>query len=281
MSEMNAGAEQAPDENPIIYPDEPIAPKIKTNTVATTQSSTEDTVSRTMFNYVVVAATFLMVGIMIGGLTFGNNSGIDEVTLRRALNDAVAAAGGNESALVDMTLMADDDPYIGDEDAPIVIVEFSAYACPYCGRHFTETLEPLLENYGEHIRYVYRDFPIINTQISQPASLAANCANEQGRFWEYHDMIFNNQQSLGSPTFLLQAATELDLDMDAFTECLDEERYAGEVEGDYVDGILNNISGTPAFYVNGQFLSGALPYEVFERAVLLELDRLGIATDPA
>lgn len=285
MSDTNAGTEFSPEDMPILQPDELQTSNAKTQAAAATTSATttssKESVPRTTFNYVVIAATFLIVGIVIGGLTFGSSDGgVDEQTLRRAINQAVAAAGGDGTSLVDMDLMADDDPFIGSEDAPVTIVEFSAYACPYCARHFEDTLEPLLENYGDYIRYVYRDFPVINPQVSQPAAFAANCANEQGRFWDYHEMLFSNQERLGN-TFFLQAATELDLDMDAFTECIDDNRYVGEVEGDYVDGILNNISGTPAFYINGQFLSGALPYEAFERAVLRELSRLGIEPDQA
>jgi protein-disulfide isomerase len=174
-----------------------------------------------------------------------------------------------------MTQLVNDDPYLGEADAPIVIVEFSAYACPYCGRHFQQTVAPLLENYGQYVRYVYRDFPSINPNVSFPAAMAANCAEEQGKFWEYHDVLFNNQQSLGEAYFV-QVAEELGLDMDQFNACVADQKYYDEVNTDFYDGLALGISGTPSFYINGKFYSGAQPYQFFERVIQRELNALGI-----
>ncbi len=232
------------------------------------------TLSRNTFNALVIGATFLVIGVVIGALAFGGSSGVDETQVRAIVRDVLEESGVD--SLEDMQLMADDDPYIGDEDAPIVIVEFSAYACPYCGRHFEQTLEPLLENYGQYIRYVYRDFPTINPNVSFPAAMAANCAEEQGMFWEYHELLFANQERL-SAQYLPQAAAELGLNLDEFNECLSSQRYYSEVENDFYDGSVLGISGTPSFYINGSFYSGAQPYEFFERVIQRELDRAGIS----
>ena len=221
---------------------------------------------RTMFNYLVIALVFFVVGIVTGAVSFSQARGTDADTIERIVAEAVAGleAGSTADSGNDMSELVDDDPSIGDDDAPVVIVEFSAYACPYCGRHFNETVDPLLDNYGEHIRYVYRDYPTINPQVSFPAAMAANCARDQGAFWEYHDALFNNQNQLGDD-FFRQLAADLELDTGQFNNCLTDETYYDEVNNDYLDGLVNNISGTPSFYINGEFYSGALPYEFFEK----------------
>jgi protein-disulfide isomerase len=187
------------------------------------------------------------------------------------------AENERQTAMSERNEIADDDPYIGDVNAPITIVEFSAYACPYCARHFQQTFAPLLENYGQYIRYVYRDFPVINQEVSTIASLAAQCANAQGKFWEYHDELFRNQQELaGGRDFFIQLASTLGLDTPTFTTCYDNQQYASEVTADLIAGDTLGITGTPAFYINGRMVSGALPYENFERIVLSELRKAGI-----
>ncbi len=231
------------------------------------------TLSRSTLNTIVVGVVFLVVGVIIGALALGSN-GMDETAVRRIVQEMLRDSGMDAGE--DMQLMADDDPYIGDEDAPIVIVEFSAYACPYCGRHFEQTLEPLLENYGQYIRYVYRDFPTINPNVSFPAAMAANCAEEQGLFWEYHEILFENQELL-STAYLPEAAAQLGMNVNEFNECLSSQRYYTEVENDFYDASVLGISGTPSFYINGKFYSGAQPYEFFERVIQRELDAAGIA----
>lgn len=200
------------------------------------------------------------------------SGGLDEATVQRIVTDALAQANRQDSKRFELV---DNDPFLGDVDAAVVIVEFSAYACPFCKRHYDQTFVPLLENYGQYIRYVYRDFPTINPDVSFPAALAANCAEEQGKFWEYHELLFANQSRLGRDYFFL-AAEQLELDMAEFTVCFEEQRYLDEVNADYFDGSLNSISGTPSFFINGTSISGAQPYEIFERIVLRELDKAGI-----
>jgi protein-disulfide isomerase len=232
------------------------------------------TLSRTTLNYVVIAIVFFAVGILVGMIGFGGKSTVDQAAIEVAVSNVLIEAGIMQ-APADMAVVVDDDPYLGPEDAPVVIVEFSAYACPYCGRHFEQTFAPLLENYAQYIRYVYRDFPTINPNISVPASLAANCAHEQGKFWEYHNLLFSNQELLG-PDYFVQAGEELGLDMVAFNACTQDQSYIQEVNADYSAGIALGISGTPSFYINGKYYSGARPYEYFEGIILRELDEAGI-----
>jgi protein-disulfide isomerase len=255
------------------------APKVEnfTEVVNSEKAKAQDdmiTLSRTTVNYVVIAVAFFAVGIVVGMFGFGGRSNVDEAAIEAAVSRVLIDAGVMMPP-ADMTVLVDDDPYLGDENAPIVIVEFSAYACPYCGRHFQQTFAPLLENYGEYIRYVYRDFPTINPNVSVPASLAANCANEQGKFWDYHNILFAHQDLLG-PDYFVQAASDLGLDMAAFNTCVQEQTYIQEVNSDYSAGIQLGISGTPSFYINGRFYSGARPYEYFESIILRELEKAGI-----
>lgn len=253
----------------------------------TTMNKSEEVivVSKVAFNYVVIAITFLVVGILIG--MFGLNDGqdntnvtIDEAQLRAVLVSVLEDSDLNFGAGVteldnDRFALVDDDPYLGDEDAPIVIVEFSDFFCTFCKRHFDQTFTPLLENYGQHIRYVYRDYAQL-TPESQPAAIAAQCANEQDAFWDFHTEFFSNQQSLGRD-FYIATAEQFELDVDEYIACLDENRYQDEVQIDLLDGQLEGVRGTPGFFVNGQFLSGAQPYQLFERLIQKELTQAGIS----
>jgi len=239
-------------------------------------------VSKVTFNYIIIAITFLVVGIAIG--VFGLDAGQDKVNvtinedqlrevLVSVLEDTTLNLGGGATS--DRFALVDDDPYIGTEDAPIVIVEFSDFFCTFCKRHFDQTFTPILENYGEHIRYVYRDYAQL-TPESQPAAIAAQCANEQGAFWDFHNEFFNNQQSLGRD-FYIATAEQFGLNVDDYTACLDDNRYLEEVQIDLLDGQLEGVRGTPGFFVNGQFLSGAQPYQLFERLIQKELTQAGIS----
>lgn len=253
-----------------------------TNTTPMSSDAGENVlvISRTVFNYAVTAVVFLIVGIVIGALAFSHQpaAAIDAELLRGIVREAVADLQLTAGDPADNRFeLVDNDPYLGAEDAPVVIVEFSAYACPFCGRHFTQTLAPLIENYGEYVRYVYRDFPIINPNVSFPSSLAAQCANEQGQFWAFHEVLFNNQNRLAEGlSFFRETAEDLELDIDEFIVCFEEQRYADEVQNDMLDAQLLNLTGTPSFFINGQFISGAQPYEIFERLIRRELDKLGI-----
>ena len=237
---------------------------------------------RKMLGYVVVAVACYLLGLAIGSGSLNAPEEaaaavkVDEAQLRAVIlsvleeRDLAAADDGAP----DRFALVDDDPYLGAEDAPVVIVEFSDFFCTYCKRHFDQTFTPLLENYGEYIRYVYRDFARL-TPESGPASEAAQCAFEQGKFWEFRADFFSNQDALGRD-FYLETAAKHELDMEAYTACLDDRRYLDEVEIDGLDGQLAGVRGTPGFFINGQILSGAQPYGIFERMTQRELDLAGI-----
>ena len=162
------------------------------------------------------------------------------------------------------------NPSFGPADAPVTIIEFSDYQCPYCKRWHDEVFKLLLVKYPDQVRFVYRDLPLGSHNQAAKAAEAANCANEQNVFWEYHDKIFSYAADMGRNTFL-NYASELNLDMPIFIECLDSSRYADEVAADLIYAQSLGIGSTPTFFVNGLFVQGALPYENFKSLIEQEL----------
>ncbi len=171
------------------------------------------------------------------------------------------------------------DPVTGPADAPITIVEFSDFECPFCQRHFQEVYPLIMSEYGDQIRYVYRDFPLNSIHPNAtPAAEAGLCALEQGAFWPYHDLLFGGPLELGRASYESYASS-LGLDVDAFIVCLDDGRYFEEVEADLQIGIETGVSSTPTFFINGIGLVGAQPFEVFQQIINYELERLAAETN--
>jgi protein-disulfide isomerase len=172
-------------------------------------------------------------------------------------------------------ISADDDPFLGEKSAPITIIEFSDYECPYCQQFHLETFSRLLEEYGGHIRFVYRDFPITPVHDNAlPAAIAANCAGELGDYWDFHDGLFRSE-GLGRDAYV-QLAASLGVDLPAFEACIDGARYSDEVLADLDYAYRLGVNATPTFFINGILLVGAQPFENFEAVILQELQRLGI-----
>ena len=198
----------------------------------------------------------------------------DFLTNRREF-DAVARL--RESASVEILIepprieVAATGPSRGPADAKVTIVEISDFQCPYCQR-VTPTIAAITERYPNDVRIVYRNFPLRNHSRAQPAAEAALCADEQGKFWPYHDLLFENPRAL-EDTQLLSYAEQLDLDEDAFGACYKERRFAEQVSRDAAEGRAAGVTGTPAFFVNGVMLSGAKPAEAFFEIIEAELAR--------
>jgi protein-disulfide isomerase len=170
---------------------------------------------------------------------------------------------------------ADDDPAQGPEDASVTIIEFSDFQCPYCARFQSETLPQILTDYGDRVRFVYRDFPLTGLhENALKAAEASECADEQGAYWKYHDLLFQNQSALDDAS-LKNYAASLGLDTATFNQCLDSDKYMSEVQKDEQDGITAGVQGTPAFFINGMPLSGAQPYSAFQAAIDAALAEAG------
>ncbi len=172
----------------------------------------------------------------------------------------------------------DDDPIVGSEDAKVVLIEFSDFQCPFCSRFWEQTLPSIKENYVEtgKIQFVYRDFPLDNLHPqATPASEASECAHEQDMFWDFHDKLYLNYQSLNVDNYRTWAE-ELGIDMTQFNDCVDSKKYQSEVRNDFSDGQSSGVTGTPGFVIGikqedgtvvGENIKGAQPYSVFEAAI--------------
>jgi protein-disulfide isomerase len=172
-------------------------------------------------------------------------------------------------------------PPLGDKDAPVKIVEFSDMQCPFCRSYFTTAFQQIKSDYidtGKAVVY-YRHYPLSFHPAAQKSAEAIECANDQNKFWELHDLMFEKQQALdpsgGTVEFTVDDikswASELGLDMTAFNQCIDNDTYAEKVSADLADGNTAGVTGTPAFYINGTPLIGAQPYESFKAVIDQEL----------
>lgn len=158
-------------------------------------------------------------------------------------------------------------PSQGDADAPVTVVEFTDYQCPYCGAFARDTEEALLKAYDGQVRFVVRHFPITGIhQYAQKAAEAAECAFDQDRFWEYHEALFAHQDALDEAS-LRAYAKEVGLDGRTFGQCLSSGEKAAVVAADQADGQRYGVSATPTFFINGQRFVGAKPIDEFKQVI--------------
>jgi protein-disulfide isomerase len=165
-------------------------------------------------------------------------------------------------------------PSEGPASAPVTLVEFSDFQCPYCANLF-RTLHEILSKYGAQVRLVYKNFPL--RQIHPNAEKAAEaglCAADQGQFWQMHDLMFQTQDQLSEEDLKAKAA-QLKLDAEAFNQCLGSGKNAGKVNQDLFTGAKLGVSGTPVLFINGRFVSGAVPFEDIAKIVDEELKLRG------
>jgi protein-disulfide isomerase len=157
-------------------------------------------------------------------------------------------------------------PMLGEEDAAITIIEFSDFQCPYCSRAANGPVKEVIKNYVDtgKAKLYFMNYPLGFHQYAQAAAEASECANEQGRFWEMHDKIFENQGSLSQES-LVTWAKELKLDMNMFNTCLNDGKYKQEVQKDMAIAQSAGVQGTPSFLINGNLIVGAQPFEAFKQ----------------
>jgi len=191
-------------------------------------------------------------------------------------NGGTGTVDQNTQEINTVDVSEDDDPVKGDLSAPVTIIEFSDFQCPYCAKFYTDTLPQLEQEYIDtgKVKIVYRDFPLTNIHpLATPAALAAECANEQNKFWEYHNILFEKQDEwveIGEDKFK-EYASEIGLDAEQFADCFESEKYKDELLADLNDGDAAGVSGTPAFFINGRMLSGAQPFSAFQSIIEDEL----------
>ena len=243
----------------------------------------EDTApGRTPLHPYVIPAAILIAGAMIAGAVAITNHGPG-----RAGQQTSAAVG--QAAVPDSKALAGDAPFLGSPAAPVTVVEFADFQCPFCAAvagaenavasslksrdpSWLPAIPLMIKNYvaAGKVKFVYRDFPFLG-QESEWASEAAACANEQGKFWDYHDYLYAHQNGENQGAFtkdnLKHLALQLGLDGSAFNACLDSDKFLAAVRKSRSEGQSFGVSGTPTSFVNGQALVGAASYREFSAAI--------------
>jgi len=235
-----------------------------------TPHTNNDTVTfkRSHFYSVLVALAFA-VGILVGYLVWGRNSSATAAANNNPSAQAVQPAPTQAFRRYDIPI--EGFPSIGPQDAPIVIVEFSDYQCPFCKRWHDQVYAPLMAAYPGKIRLVYRNLPL--TQLhpqAMSAAEAALCAEEQNAFWQYHEKLFEYSDALADDLYA-RLASELGLDAAAFETCMTEHKFQGEIQADMDFSIKLGIQSTPTFFVNGLAIIGAQPLTEFQQLIDDEL----------
>jgi protein-disulfide isomerase len=214
---------------------------------------------------------FLFAFVLLIGIVLGYAAAL--MINRSPVSTTVAQGPEPQSMVTVVPPTADNDPAWGPENAKVTIIEFSDFQCPYCKQFFDNTYRQLKVAYSDRVRFVYRDFPVAsNHPEAQAAAEAAECANDQGRFWEYHDALFSNQDKLQA-SYYFELATQLGLDQHKFSDCLRSGKYTDEVAQDFGAGLNAGVTGTPTFFINGRIVVGAQPYQTFKQIIDQELSR--------
>lgn len=248
----------------------PRAPEVVQETDAAPDAEEFITFKRSHFYSVLVVLAFA-VGILVGYAIWGRGAVAAATPPAAPQQPAAPAVQPTEAPqYVRYDIPTEGYPSFGPEDAPITIVEFSDFQCPFCRRFHEQTYQALLDEYPGQIRFVYRNLPLTSIHPdAMSAAVASLCANDQGVFWEYHDKLFSSD-ALGREVYL-QYATELGMDTEEFTACLDSGKHDEFIQKD-MDFALNlGVRSTPTFFINGLALVGAQPLANFQQLIDKEL----------
>ena len=210
-------------------------------------------------------AFILLIGVLIiGGISFyaGRMTG-------NVIADKPTVVAQNGAEKVDVVI--GDAPILGSKTAPVTIVEFSDYQCPFCERHFTQTYPLIQKEYIDtgKVKLAFKDFPLSFHENAEKSAEAARCVRDQKGdegYWQMHDKLFSNQATLSVDNYK-KWARELGVNGAAFDTCLDTGKFAKAIAADIAYGSTVGIQGTPGFFINGQLISGAQPYSVFKAAI--------------
>ena len=256
---------------------------------------TEITIKKSTYNNMlkgIIAA--IAIATFIGGYSLGTldncEAGVTSEQLKEILSEIKTTPQpvqqpSQPGAPQIIKVSLDDDPVKGNVNAPVTVVEFSDFQCPFCSKFYKETLSQVEQNYIDtgKIKFVYRDMPLDNLhQNARSAAIAAECADRQGKFWDYHNMLFEKQaewQSLSTADFQTEAskyATDLRLQSGTFDSCIKSQDAADEVNKDSLDAARYGATGTPTFFIGNEKdgftkLVGAQPYTAFQAALDAQL----------
>jgi protein-disulfide isomerase len=209
----------------------------------------------------VLAAVF---GIKVLSLVQKIKSG--EISIPDSSVSSQAPGNVSKNAIEKFNVLAEDSPSLGSKSAPVTIVEFSDFECSLSRQAFP-IIREMVSIYGNNLRYIYRHFPLDSIHPDAfNAALAAECANEQGKFWAYHDKLFLNQDKLDIDS-LKSYAVETGLDAARFNNCLDGGQYREKINRDLSDGIFAGVGGTPTWFIDGVKVEGVIPADVFRKII--------------
>jgi len=229
----------------------------------------------------------IMAGFLIGRISASNEPTSDVKQKLQPVQTAGTQEKGRAIPVIKQksfdivtNVSADDDPYIGSPDAPLTIVEFTDFQCSYCRKYFLGSFSRLKEDYIDknRVRYVVRDFPLGEHPQSLPAAEAAECAGEQNKYWQMHDMLFINQDKWSyrdnAEDIFMDFAGQIQLDKNAFSYCLETGRFRQEIAKDVSDAELYKVVSTPTIFIGGKKVIGAQSYETFRSIIEDELKNL-------
>lgn len=224
--------------------------------------------------YAVLTVLAFSVGVLLGYVVWGFEPDGGQVLTAQSASQppapAVQAPATEEPEFVRYDIPSEGFPTIGPANAPITIVEFSDYQCPFCRRWHEQVYEPLLAAYPGQIKLVYRHLPLTSIHPDAfSAAEAAMCAGDQDAYWPYHEKLFSSE-ALGTAVYL-QYAQELNLDVEAFQTCLDDHKFQDAIQADSDFAVNLGIRSTPTFFINGLAIVGAQPLEVFQQVIDKEL----------
>ncbi|MFN8420331.1 MAG: thioredoxin domain-containing protein [Anaerolineae bacterium] len=279
-----------PQPQPIKLPDPPPVPEKPRRTAP------DDAIvlnQQSFFN-IVIAVVFFVAGFIVAwvSLTATLNTALSQVKadvssiVSQSVSTAVSGIQINSAVAMAPTptitpvpnqnVDIGDAPSWGPADAKVTVIEFSDFQCPYCEIFYNQTYTLLKQQYGDKIRFVFKHFPLTSIHPqAYPAALASECAREQGKFWEYHDVLFQNQGNL-FPDALITYANNIGVpNMDQFQKCVADAKYADRVEKDFNQAITHFATGTPTFYINGKHIGGAASFAMFSREIEAALAQAG------
>jgi len=248
----------------------------------------EKVIKRSTFNSLIIAIIIITgIAAFFAG-SFVSNLNSEQIS-QKELDNAIAELElkilekqlPTNQPSIPLEISADNDPIIGNPDAPITIIEFSDFQCPFCARFHIQTLPTIMEEYIEKgtVKLVFRDFPIQSIHPNAvPASVAAECANEQGKFKQMHDILFEKQnewsnlETVYAIELFNQYSEQINLEQEQFSSCLSTAKYVKEIQNDLDDGRTYGVTGTPGFFIGNQQigfveLKGAQPFESFKNVI--------------
>ncbi len=251
----------------------------------TEKPSAKVAISKIQLPQLSVPAAIIVAGLIIGLAIVYSNTGFKSSTTPPPTGSGPTTPPGGTPPTnpppsgTPVDVSEDDDPFIGNADAPVVIIEFSDFQCPFCRRFFTDTLSQIEDKYIKtgKAKLVYRDIPLSFHPAAQKAAESAECADDQGKWRQMHDKIFTEQGKQGEGTIqftvddMKKWAGEIGLNAGQFSSCLDSGKYTDEVAKDSADAAAAGVTGTPTFFINGKRIIGAQPYSVFEQMIEAEL----------